>query len=782
MASSEDRSVSYRYASRQLNTLCEACQTCFPIEGPWCCDELSTIEYWDKLDLREFSIRDLHEAAEAGCHLCRVFLDSFLPYDMIVGKRQGYEIWYDSNKDTRLICSIQIHRNKVYPVEFEIKLSQRFGDGHYPSLDWKSNLHVQSVRLLDIDKDDGRTTWVANLGDSYGLSPPGTPFTIVQPQSTTSFSESSFAQVRKWLTECLNCHEECSNYNSTYSDTYGYQRKVRFVDVGNEECPMFRLVDGKSLVSGYGDIKYVTLSYRWTTETEKTKMQTHNKADYENSIPTDTLPQVYKDAATVARFLGVRYVWIDSLCIIQDSLQDWNEQSSMMDLVYIHGVLNLSAMFGDRVSGLQAERDPLTISPCILSRRLPKYSENGEEFHERWVCYEKYGINSFVHLAPLFKRAWCHQERLLPVRNLYFGEQLIWQCQITMVNESFPSYIPRGLPEDDSLASEISKRQHSSIMRFPLTPPITAVADSDEKQDAQDVRCEELSARWEFLASLYSKAEITKQTDRLVAIRGVLNRWAEFSKEHEPDWCIAGLWKRCLVKQLLWNRDGDIDKRDSRLIARAKEAFELFPSWSWASCVAGITYTKLEYLIRAPSARSKDMIKIESIQADQPLSPEATYTAFETSSRIVLRGLVDAEFNSVDVAREWTTDGHEVTLFLSMSYGGKRTSISPVDLMFDRPMPESLKHQDLKLLPIRLFVASVGDGEFWQPLGGLLLESLGVRNGLPTYRRMGVFKLCIGIETISAWLGHPEEFTGEPEELLAELREKGKEWPLLQLV
>lgn len=114
-------------------------------------------------------------------------------------------------------------------------------------------------------------------------------------------------------------------------DTYNYQHKIRFIDVGTVEEPIFRLVDGQSLVNRTGGIQYVTLSYRWTAETEITSMKSYNKASYQDSIPTYRLPQVYKDAAAVARALGVRYVWIYSLCIIQDSPEDWNEQSSMMD-------------------------------------------------------------------------------------------------------------------------------------------------------------------------------------------------------------------------------------------------------------------------------------------------------------------------------------------------------------------------------------------------------------------------------------------------------------------
>ncbi|KAK3342288.1 hypothetical protein B0H65DRAFT_575271 [Neurospora tetraspora] len=138
------------------------------------------------------------------------------------------------------------------------------------------------------------------------------------------------------------------------------------------------------------------------------------------------------------------------------------------------------------------------------------------------------------------------------------------------------------------------------------------------------------------------------------------------------------------------------------MIARAKEVSELFPSWSWASCATEIFF---QTFLPGSHHHIEDMVQVESIQPGQPLGPEAPYIAFETSSRIVLRGLLDAKFNTEQVFEQWATslDGTMNGLEVLVSYDSDRNVKFDTDIVFDRPMPETIKHQDLRLLPIRLY-------------------------------------------------------------------------------
>lgn len=324
-----------------------------------------------------------------------------------------------------------------------------------------------------------------------------------------------------------------------------------------------------------------------------------------------------------------------------------------------------------------------------------------------------------------------------------------------MASESFPSWICRGPSDPPPLhrMSLYAQRQRTFIWAVPSANVTTGVK-SMEKM-------------WEELVQIYSKSEITKPTDRLVAFRGIFNRLSEVFEGQEPDWCVAGLWKTSLVKQLLWKRHGEIDKSDPKMIARGKELFELFPSWSWAACPTNIVFPVI------PSLSDnwkpvEDMVHIETIQPGQPLHPEATYTAFETSSRIVLRGLVDAKFNSETVARAWAVNTHAIEPEVLISFGGKRFRKFDAVIIFDRPFSESVGYQDLKLLPIRISID-------WGYVYGLLVESQGIWEGVPTYRRLGRFDASPGVKSVIP--GRAERMKKIPG-----LKERSKDFPILQLV
>ncbi|KAH7634317.1 hypothetical protein B0T09DRAFT_388277, partial [Sordaria sp. MPI-SDFR-AT-0083] len=99
---------------------------------------------------------------------------------------------------------------------------------------------------------------------------------------------------------------------------------VRFIDFGTNSSQPAKLVDRH--LAGADRPVYITLSYCWTPETVKSKMTRTNKDSYYEAVPATEWPEIYKDTASLACQLGVRYVWIDSLCIIQDDPMDWAER------------------------------------------------------------------------------------------------------------------------------------------------------------------------------------------------------------------------------------------------------------------------------------------------------------------------------------------------------------------------------------------------------------------------------------------------------------------------
>jgi hypothetical protein len=128
-------------------------------------------------------------------------------------------------------------------------------------------------------------------------------------------SEAHFDIARKWFKECQSNHDGCHDSGPDIPEL-----PLRVIDVGKGgETP--RLVDGSGRHS-----HYATLSHCWgSLPTTKTEMETLRL--HQDHISLDVLPKTFREAIEMCRELGIAYVWIDSLCIIQDSLGDWEYHS-----------------------------------------------------------------------------------------------------------------------------------------------------------------------------------------------------------------------------------------------------------------------------------------------------------------------------------------------------------------------------------------------------------------------------------------------------------------------
>ena len=114
------------------------------------------------------------------------------------------------------------------------------------------------------------------------------------------------------------------------------------------------------------NMKYITLSHCWGDE-QVLKLKTSNHQTLENSIPIDSLPQTFCDASTIARKLGLKYLWIDSPCIIQDLAEDWQRESPTMNQVYSNSTVTVAALWGaNSYAGCFIQRQPLSTQSCTI--------------------------------------------------------------------------------------------------------------------------------------------------------------------------------------------------------------------------------------------------------------------------------------------------------------------------------------------------------------------------------------------------------------------------------
>jgi len=183
---------------------------------------------------------------------------------------------------------------------------------------------------------------------------------------------------------------------------------------------------------------YVTLSHCWgKPSSSRLVLKQNNLGDMIQELPYDRLTPVFQDAVTVTRHLGIQYLWIDALCIIQDSKSDWAGESVRMGDIYHHATLNIASTCS-----------PDSNTPFLRSR--PRQ----EEFEVQLpFSSSELGIDAGTvvlrprqqevrlvsgHLGqPLQSRAWCFQERVLSTRTVFFDElQFLWECRAGQQLES----------------------------------------------------------------------------------------------------------------------------------------------------------------------------------------------------------------------------------------------------------------------------------------------------------------------------------------------------------
>jgi hypothetical protein len=223
-----------------------------------------------------------------------------------------------------------------------------------------------------------------------------------------------------WLDQCDRTHSKC---HRTAQRSW---RPTRLIDVGTPDRPCLHLAvtDNNFPVL---PCTYTTLSHCWGEIMIK-RLTKDELASMIKGFHGADLPKTFQDAIAITRRLGVRFLWIDSLCIIQDSEEDWAKESSMMGNVYQNGICNIAATgAADGSAGCFMKRDPILAQNCRIKidATLSKVRLKPGIYD---LVPEKLWEDG-LSTAPLNQRAWVVQERILAPRVLHFsGNQLFWEC------------------------------------------------------------------------------------------------------------------------------------------------------------------------------------------------------------------------------------------------------------------------------------------------------------------------------------------------------------------
>jgi Heterokaryon incompatibility protein (HET) len=246
----------------------------------------------------------------------------------------------------------------------------------------------------------------------------------LQKQGAPS-SEDSLPIIKKWFERCCNSHSKCNIRQRSF-------RPTRLLYIG-DDVPRLRL--SANYEAG---VKYATLSHSWGHISLAT-LHAGTLQQFRTEIPVEAISKTFKDAICVAKTLDIQYIWIDSLCILQNDSDDWKKESSLIYCVYSNSTINIAA--SDAIDGTQG---------CFFKRRQTWRCQIQGLCAQEELIYECVPPEKHIRdmASPLESRGWRYQERYLAPRTLYFTErEVYWECHHTNACETFPAgFPPRLLP------------------------------------------------------------------------------------------------------------------------------------------------------------------------------------------------------------------------------------------------------------------------------------------------------------------------------------------------
>lgn len=383
--------------------------------------------------------------------------------------------------------------------------------------------------------------------------------------------------VKTWIHQCTSTHVWCNrNKNTSWYPT-------RLLELSKDGRAMRLVITEDKRPSG----PYMTLSHRWS-RTKYRYLTSQTSTEFQQGIDVSSLPMAFQEAGILARKLDVGYLWIDSLCIEQDSdLQDWHREAPKMHQVYGHSFLNLAATLSPDIgtsslfdTDIRSPFMPMQFTANEVGAREHKLGTRirCRRSHQRSRHRRVYKIRRFraflfprqyymvdgnlweheVEDTVLQTRAWVYQERLLAPRVLHFGKrQLAWECKEHTALELFP----RGLP------TALTTNTVPEIMSAALSSRITDASHASFRN------------AWHNLVNRYTKCGLTKSADKLIALAGVVS----LIERARGDQYLAGTWKSTMITDLSWTAFCGLREDTCQTRFRA-------PTWSWLSLEAEISF------------------------------------------------------------------------------------------------------------------------------------------------------------------------------------------------
>lgn len=366
---------------------------------------------------------------------------------------------------------------------------------------------------------------------------------------TDNLSRQGLVFINACLRLCQEHHTHCKQDDLSLPS--------RLLDIGTGDDTHVRLIETQNVENA----KYTALSYCWGND-PSIKTITGNLEDMKCGIALEKLPAAYRDAIALTKRLDVRYIWIDALCIIQDSQKDWERECSKMADTYTNAYVTIAAASSSSVTNhflkpqlrpppeiSHREREAFTaiLSDASGKEQVSVKARLMQATGAHWLWQDS-GNDEQPLIEPLTQRGWTLQEKVLSTRFLSISSmEMVWTCK-------------------EQIFCECGSRLNHQ-REFGRTP-LSQISRRDEAFNF-----------WHKIVENYSKRKLTQSEDRLPAISAIA---AMVQKKIESEY-IAGLWAGNIELDLLWHR-----AEPTR--APAASSCYIAPSFSWASISGEIDY------------------------------------------------------------------------------------------------------------------------------------------------------------------------------------------------
>jgi len=506
-------------------------------------------------------------------------------------------------------------------------------------------------------------------------------------------SQANHDIAKGWLTDCRKNHQNCPD------TAVPPALPSRVLDVGSISSPTCRLVQTEG-VPGH----YAALSHCWGGPISPL-LDKNTLEPFQREIPLTSLPANFYDAIVITRQLAIQYLWIDSLCIVQDSAEDWESESAVMGDIYRRSLVTISALDSAHSrAGILSPRKPLeddssedgnsqdtstlpstrpTMSWLPISDTDPTRTVQVQEP----THIKQLSLVFKLKQAPLLGRGWTLQESILPPRQLYYtSQQIFWRClqptttssasqnplnvlasfQSADGSRSPASCLPTGTDGYPALSAALHTAlsppsgtattdppQATTITNPALTSPTLTKSNPHTTHTTQTAA---LLSDFRTLIQDFTSRSLTVITDMLPAMSGIAQALdsstyagtgvsANSPSPNLGDY-LAGVWSTDIPLGLLWVGHGRPTPDSTGIGTGRRELARQrgAPSWSWAASGCAVRFLKADVHLDDGGSSPPPSLQLVSHHVTPRQGSRNMYGPVAEGSWIRLRGVAAPAF------------------------------------------------------------------------------------------------------------------------------------------